>query len=215
MKNLLLVVLIFLSVSSSAQFLQDVNGRPYLSSSLSEYEGSPMLFEKWMLARVKTEDGKVYDSMYINLDIYQNIPLFLRDQQVYAFVSVVGEFNVDRDGIKQTFRRGNLIDKSLPNHFYEVLSEAPLVIRNYSKKLIEVPTYSSANKQFRFAEASLFYAIPEKNIQKIIFSKLLAEKIFSQKWPEINNYATKNKISFKTYEGWKELLKFYQVVAAQ
>ncbi len=171
MKNLLFALLILLGNTASAQFIQDVDGRPYQAKRTEIYEGSPLLFDDWVTAKVVAGDGKVYENMLINVDLYQGMPLFFKDGKVYTFTADIKEFTLVGEKTKMTFKKGQLIDSSLPNVYFEVVKTNPLVLKNISKKLVEVQSYGSANKQYKFQEEVLIYAAINGKLQKLSLAK--------------------------------------------
>jgi hypothetical protein len=208
----LLLLATFFYATSNAQFLQDVNGKPYLTTSYEQYEGSPLLFTSWVNAQVVTASGRVYDSMLINIDLYQDMPLFIRNGQTFTFTDKITEFTLTDGQTKMVFKKGHLLGANLPDVFMEVLSASPLFARNSTRKLVDVPSYGTVTRQYRFAEANLFYATVNGSVQKISLSKSDAEKVFGSKWKEVSAYASRNDLSFKSESSWRSLLAYYNTL---
>ncbi|MDB5251308.1 MAG: hypothetical protein JWP27_477 [Flaviaesturariibacter sp.] len=208
---LLLLFVLFFS-ASRAQFLQDVNGRPYLTTNYEQYEGSPLLFSSWVQARVVTSSGKVYDSMLINIDVYQDQPLFVRDGVTYTFTDKIQEFSLTDGLTNLTFKKGHLISADLPDVFMELVSTKPLVVKHSTRKLVDVPTYGTMTHSFRFADATVFYSNVGGSFRKITLSKKEAETLFASKWKEVSAYADQTDLSFKTEAGWRMLLRYYSTL---
>jgi len=214
MKKLFLFIALFAAVQSHAQILQDANGRPFFQSSYTEYEGSPFLYPNWVDAKVVASNKKVYDNMQVNIDLFEGTPVFFRDGKVYTFTEEIAEIYF-QDGTSATpklFKKGQVINASLPKGYYEVISAEPLFLKGYSRKLAEVPGYDAANKKSRFVEGKTYYATINGQLQKINLTKTDAEKVFGAKWKAISEYATQNKLSFKQQEGWDALMRQYKTL---
>ena len=199
------LLLLFGSLFASAQFLQDVGGKPYLQNAVEEYEGSPLLFKAWVKADVTTAGGKVYKDMLVNVDLQQDLPIFQREGKVFTFSEQINEFTISDGTAKMVFKRGASVSPSLPNVLMEVISETPLVLKKHERNVVEVPSYGGSTKSFRYAENKSYYAEIDDGFKKITLSKESAEKLFSKQWKEIEEYAKKNNISFKTEDGWRKL----------
>lgn len=213
MKTFIFSLLIFCSFYSQGQLLQDIHGRPYLTKPYEEYDGTPFLFKDWVDAKVISSDGKAYDSMLINIDIYQNRLVFIREKLVYTFAEDdITELSVIEGEKKRNFKKGKIMDKTLPDLFYEVLDTQPLLLKNTTRKLVDAPSYGGANKKYRFAEGKEFYASVNGTVQKISLNKSDAEKVFADKWKAVNDYAAQNKISFKTEEGWQSVCNYFKTL---
>lgn len=210
MKALFAAACLFLSLLSSAQILQDINGKPYLANSYEAYEGSALLFKDWRTATVITTDGKKYEAMMVNVDLHQGRPLFMRDAEILAFAEPVAEIHAQDEGVYKLFKRGNSIDPSMDADYYQVLSSIPLVLKKNSRKVADVQGYGTSTKQYKFVEGKTYHARIDDKIQKIGLSKSDAEKVFQKSWKEIQELAAKNNISFKTEEGWVTLSKAYE-----
>ncbi len=196
------------SLCSSAQFLRDISGQPYLAKSSEEYIGSPLLFQTWAKARVVTDNGTIYENMFVNVDLYQNMPIFLRDEKIYTFSDRINELIVIDSPANATFKRGNLIDKSLPDLFMEVISNSPLLLKKQERQLIEIPGYGNGTKNYRYVSGKTYYAVIDGKVAMINLTKENAQKVFVQNWKLIQEYVQQNNISFKTEEGWRKITRF-------
>ena len=205
MKFLFSIACMLLSVISFGQLLQDINGRPYLANSYEAYEGSALLFKDWTPATIITADGKKYDTMLVNIDLHQGNLLFLRGTEVFSFAENITEIHAIDEQVKKVFKKGTSIDPSMDNGFYQVLNDNPVILKKYSKKVADVPGYGASVKQYKFVDGKVYYARIDDKVQRISLNKGDAEKVFKKSWKQTEDFAAKNKISYKTEEGWVTL----------
>lgn len=211
-KRFLPFFFVMCSVCSSAQFLHDVSGRPYFAKSTEYYEGSPLLFQTWVKASVVIDNGTIYENMLVNVDLYQDMPIFLRDEKIYTFSNSINEFTVTDSTRKMTFKRGKLIDKDLPNVLMEIISDSPMLLKKQDRQLIEISVYGNGNKNYRYANGKAYYAVIANKVEKINLTKENAQKLFAQKWKLMEEHAQQTGSSFKTEEGWRKMTKYYSSV---
>lgn len=206
----LVIVLCSFCIGSYGQFLQDINGRPYLITNYSEYQGSPFLFDDWKIADVITaKDDRLY-KILVNVDVYGNTVLFNRNDSVYMFVEEIKEFNINEGSTNYVYKKGKILHPLLPDVFMQVLSATPLLAKKVVKQLAQVQEYGSANKIQKFAQVTEYYGVIGGTINKIKLTKADAQNFFYNKWSQIQDYAFRNNISYKTNEGWMQLLSFYR-----
>lgn len=215
MKTIATVFFLLLFHGSYAQFMQDVSGKPFLLKTQEEYEGSPLLFSSWVKADVKTSNEKIFREMLVNVDVVQNIPIFFRDESTYAFTEKINEIIVGDSLNKTVYKRGKLLHANFPDHFYEVILESPLLVKRSDKNVVEQPTYGGSSKSYRYVETKTYYRLAGDELQKITLTKENAQRLFAENWEAIEAYAKKNKLSFKTEAGWRQLVKYAQASSLQ
>jgi hypothetical protein len=193
--------------------MQDVNGRPYFEKNFDEYRGSPYLFPSWAKASVITASGNTYPDMLINIDIYNNMPVFIKNDTVYSFTESIKEFVVTDNQTTLYFSKGSAFKSALlPDVFMQKLYASPVFLKQTIKRVVEVPTYDSPNKVYRFQESVVYFTETKNGFEKISLNKNEAKKIFWQKWNEIEKYADKNDISFKSEDGWRKVFDYYKTL---
>jgi hypothetical protein len=209
----LLLTTSFCGFSQGSGRVQDVNGRPYFEKNYNEYRGSPYLFPSWAKASVITSGGNTYSDMLINIDVYNNMPVFIKNDTVYSFTENIKEFVVTDNQTRIYFSKGSAYKSQLlPDVFMQKLNESPVFLKQTIKRVVEVPTYDSPNKVYRFQESVIYYTETKNGFEKINLNKKDAGKIFFQKWSEVEKYAGKNDISFKSEEGWCKLFDYYKTL---
>jgi hypothetical protein len=212
MKQFLLCVILISALNSSGQLLQDVNGRPYLSTVYEEYEGSPLLFNDWVTARVITTNGNIYDSMLIDIDLYGGAVLFRKGTETYNFTEDVSEIFIVKGQEQITLKKGAHISKMLPTGFYQIIGAEPLFMKHITRHKVDMPAYSATGKKYKLVTGKIFYGLISGELQKISLNKINAEKFFKDKWKALDDYAQKNSLSFKTEEGWLQLIRYYDTI---
>ena len=212
MKWILGFLLLIICNSASSQFMQYANGEPFLTKTYEEYKGSPFLFDNFVRARVTTANGKVYDSVLVNLDLFGGNLIFLRDDKTYTFADPVAEFSVKKGSETQTFKKGKSFSNGLPDVFVTPISAEPLLLTAGTINLVEGASYGSASKQYRFVQGKTIYTVKDGLVSKMNLTKSDAEKVFEKHWSAVNEFASKNKISFKSEEGWSALANYYKTL---
>lgn len=216
MRVIIAVIVCSISLVSQAQgsgHVQDVSGRPYFQKNYDEYRGSPYLFSSWAKASVITSRGNTYPDMLVNIDVYNNMPVFIKNDTVFSFSEDIREFVVTDNKTTLIFSKGSVFKNSaLPEVFMLKLHDAPAFLKQTTKNLIEVPTYDSPNKTYRFQETITYYIQTKSGFEKHSLNKNDAKKVFYENWKELEKFADKNDISFKSEEGWIKLLDYYKTL---
>jgi hypothetical protein len=208
-----LCLLTNLCFAQGSGHVQDVDGRPYFQKNNIEYRGSPYLFSSWAKASVVTSSGNTYADMLINIDVYNNMPVFIKNDTVYSFSEKIKEFIVTDKQTTISFAKGSAFKSSvLPDVFMQKLGTAPVFLKQTTKTLVEVPTYDSPNKTYRFQEMTAYYIETKTGFEKLTLNKNDAKKIFQENWKAMEKYADKNEISFKSETGWLKLLDYYKTL---
>jgi hypothetical protein len=141
------------------------------------------------------------------------MPVFIKNDTVYSFSEDIREFVVTDNKTTLTFSKGSVFkSSSLPEVFMLKLHDAPVFLKQTTKKLSEVPTYDSPNKIYRFQENITYYTQTNTGFEKHSLNKNDAKKIFFNKWKELEKFADKNDISFKSEQGWIQLLDYYKTL---
>lgn len=209
MKPFFLSVILISALNSFGQLLHDVNGRPYLLTVYEEYEGSPLLFNDWVTARVMTTNGNSYDSMLIDIDLYGGAVLFRKGAETYNLTEEVSEIFIAKGEEQITLKKGAHISKMLPTGFYQIISAEPLFIKHVSRQKVDMPAYSATGKKYKFVTGKIFYGSIGGELKKLSLNKVNAEIFFRDKWKTLDDYAKRNGLSFKTEEGWLQVLRYY------
>jgi|GEM_PF-5177495 len=202
---LISIFLIYTNTSNAQQYLSFASGELMREKKYSGYEGNPYLFKDFTLSTVNNK----YINVWMNVDLYDNTVLFSRNDSQFIFSEVINEFNISTNGDTTSFKRANLIHPAMPIHFAEIISMTPVLLKVRKKDITELATYGT-EKKFRFVEQVDYYTITNGAPNKIRLSKQEAQTVFGNKWKELENHASGNKISFKTEEGWRNLIKYYQ-----
>ncbi|HZH95550.1 MAG TPA: hypothetical protein VEY06_06670, partial [Flavisolibacter sp.] len=100
----------------------------------------------------------------------------------------------------------------LPAGFYQIISAEPLFLKHVNKQKVDMPAYSATGKKYKFVTGKIFYGLIAGALKKLSLNKTNAESFFTDKWKPLDDYAQKNGLSFKTEEGWLQLLRYYHAM---
>lgn len=196
------------SFCASGQVLQDMTGRAYRSQSVDQLEGSPFLFKAWRKASVSFANGKNLDNVYLNIDLIQNLPVFVYNDSVYAFLDSISEFHTSDSMAYLKFRNGKLIHSELPDALIEVMSDNPLIIKKLEGYLVEVPGYGNARKKHRYTTNKSYYVVTDSRLKKMSLNEASAKITFGANWKSIREFVSKGDLNFKYEDTWRKIIAF-------
>lgn len=154
----------------------DLNGKPWnINNPDSRINGSPWLSASWNIGYVKLTNGKRADSVPMNIDLEYNRVVFLVNDIVHEFSSLVQEavYDYTENGMNKTalFRTGYPEkDGRKTTTLYQVLSEGPKyhLIQYSDKKTIERREYNGpATLHYELSSTLYIYDPKAKTLQKI------------------------------------------------
>jgi hypothetical protein len=193
--------------------IYDISGKPYAGTKYNEYNGTPYLFTSWAKANVITASGTVYPDMLVNINVYENMPVFLKGDTIYSFSDKIKEFIITDKTTTLYFSKGSAFNtEGLPDVYMQKLNPIPVFLKQVSKTLIEVPSYDNPNKIYRFQDNVTYYAEAGGHFEKIHLTKSDAKKVFASKWNQVEEYADKSNISFKNENGWLSLFNYFKTL---
>lgn len=220
MKNILFLFFIplaFLNSESFAQgmFMQDVSGRPILSTTYENVSGSPYLSPNWVMGKVVLSNTKVYNNINLKYDEIKDEVIFQGKDGNPMVVDNVTEFKLGpHDGVTDstTFRNGFPVYKAnKATSFYEVLVDGNTKLLKKTIKIINSSReYNSATVDKNIVESVVYYLVNKKGeINLISKDKKAFLKVLSDKETELNSFISENKLNFKTEGDMTKLTIYY------
>lgn len=194
----------------------DETGKPVPPGTLSNIEGSPLLSNDWVLGTVSFFDGRFYNQVLLNFNLFTNELWFLRDSAILMFADPVREFSITytENKLKKTarYRSGYTgTEKKSSKSFYEVLSEGPVIdLLNFRSRVIEeIVVYGSPVKKTYVAEDKL-YIFDVKNKKLRLLSKGINSliKYFPLYETLINQFVRDNELNMKEENSLILLVKY-------
>lgn len=198
----------------------DIAGKPLSLGNLPDIEGYPLLNKNWMTGTVIFRDGRLYAGLLLNLNLYSNELLFLKDSIELVFTDPVKEFSITHIENKlpaQTrFRSGYPASgKRSDNSFYEVLTDGPIVelIKYRSKVVVEIILYGGAVKRIYQQEDNLFaFDVKNKKIQPLPKGIKAVKDFLPDCTALINQFVSNNKLTMKDESN---LILLFQYINAE
>jgi len=183
----------------------DEIGKPISPGSIPNIEGSPLLSKDWALGTVSLFDGRSYNQVLLNFNLFTNDLWFLRDSAILMFADPVREFTItysENNLIKTARYRSGYpsIDKKNSKSFYEILSNGPLIelIKFKARVIEEIVIYGSPTKRTFIQEDKLYvFDVKSKKLRPVTKGiKSLIDFIPSTE-TLINQYVRENELNMK------------------
>ncbi len=206
------IILLFISVGTSAQFISDAaTGRPLYQSSDPTIEGMPFYNKVWNSGIIRTTRGMEYNNLQLKYDIYTRVLVFNVNDSMYRFTEPVKEFELL--GMNQKVARfinSSLVHNLLPGDFVQELAKGKVnFYKHYKKVIVEIAAYNSVKGIKQFEDKNTFYVIRDNNLTEVTLSKKSLEEKLKDKWQEVSSYMEKNQLSAKSEAGWMAAIQYY------
>jgi hypothetical protein len=204
-------------VSTTAQIVQDANGRPILAKKYVDVEGNPYLADDWLKGTVKLSGGENYQDIPLKYDLVSNELFFQNSKgEPMSFVNPVREFTIvspNETGEKHAlqFRNGyKAADGGTAETFYQVLTdgETPL-IKKISKIVVETKPFNSATTTKSFERSDVYYLVKDGLPLKIRKDKKSILEFLHDYSAQLENYIKTNKLNLKSDSGLIALISYY------
>lgn len=150
-----------MNVEMVLDFLRDDKSADLVKSDMYEgVDGSPFLSEKWLYARIKLEDNRVFDSVSLKLNLFENKVYFKdgenRQRQVGLRVVQIEIRDESSEWNNAIFLSGFGTNK---NAYYRVLGDGKKI--GYLKELVIIQKeykvlHAATQKKFEFYDGKLF-----------------------------------------------------------
>ena len=178
----------------------------------AEVDGSPLLYEAWLPAKVTTTNGKVYDNVKLNYNIYEDMLTFVYDtaDKPLKFQEQVKSFILYTPGALTFASNFPAVDKQSTTSFYQVLSGngKTALLKKYLKSLNVIKNYNSTETK-RFQDANAYYVYKDGKMLKIGKSKSDVLAALADKKEQLDAFAKQSNINFKKDEDLAKLFDYY------
>ena len=213
--KLFLFAFIALAASASAQFTNDINGRPMFEFKYTDTEGSPYLSENWVSGLVISNKGKRYEYKKLRYDAYKDELEYERGGSIYRLSAEISGFEL-ADDKGTVFRNGfPAIDRQTEKSFYQVLYDGntPLLKRIRSS-IEEEKLYNSATITKRFVTDETFYLFKNKTLVRIKKDKKSILAQLEDKRPHLEKFIKDQDLKLSNIEDIERLLEEYDTQKA-
>ena len=211
---LLSLLILVYSVRANAQFIQDDQGRPVLTKNYVDVQGSPFLFENWVKATVRFQNGKTYSDVPMKLDIVADKPYFKnpKDEDLLEFIDPVTEFVLfSSEQGPLIFRNGFKANEGLgKQNFYHVLFDGGTkLLKRKVKKIIETKDFNSASAVRSFEEMTFYYIGKDGLAASIRKDKKNILEVLGNHQAELESYIKEHKLNLKNEDHLIRLFAYY------
>jgi hypothetical protein len=204
--------------NSNAQLMQDRDGKPILAKDYTDVVGTPYLAPEWSTGIVKLINGQTYKDVALKYNLMEDEVYFKSEKgdEPLSFTDPVSEFTItykdNETGETHTnyYRKGfNGINRTTPNSYFEVLSDGTVqLLKKKTVGVVVSQEWNSATKVKNFKDETKYYLVKNGQATQVKKDKKLLEN-FSDKKQQIENYASSNKINFKSDADLSKLVTYY------
>lgn len=201
-------------VSNSSRppiYLRELFSQPFQSQKHAGINGSPFIYDNWLLASLKMTDDRVADSIYIRLNAFENKVHFKDENgEEMQAVSAIKEITITDNNLTWhgvIFRTGY---KGGGNAFFQVLEDGKKM--QLLKKIIvtkwETKALGEEDKKSFQLDEEIFFAGYDNLYKQNKKCTSLAEA-FEKKQEEILHYVSANDIKCNKEEDMRKLVRFF------
>ncbi|WP_337042970.1 hypothetical protein [Emticicia sp. 17c] len=215
-KAFLYLSLFFACLTTQAQYMQDVNGKPLLSAKYVDVVGSPYLFETWNKGDVVLSDGTTYKELDLKYNQVDGIVFFKgKNGEDLGFTLPVKSFKLYPNNALMSFVLAPEIKDGSSDPYFELLSDGKKVkfLKKVSKAVRESKSYGSASATKIFAENLNYYLLKADGTPlKVKKDKKGILGALSDKSAELEQYIKDNKTNFKEDASVAALVDYYNTL---
>ena len=192
-------------------YLREVFSQPFQSQKHAGINGSPFIYDKWLLASVQMIDDRVADSMYIRLNAYENKLHFIDEngEEMQATIAIkeirITDNNPAWQGV--VFRTGY---KGGGNAFFRVLEDGKKMqlLKKYTVNKWETKALGEEDKKSFQLDEELFFG-GYGNVYKQNKKCNSLSEAFEKKQDEILRYVSANDIKCNNEADMRKLVIYF------
>ncbi|GAB3520977.1 hypothetical protein [Emticicia fontis] len=217
-KTILYTALFLAALTTQAQYMQDVNGKPLMSGKYMDIVGSPYLFENWTKGEVTLDNGKNHKDLDLKYDQIEGIVFFKgKNGADLGFTSTVKSFILYPNNVAMSFIMVPEIKEkeAEKDPYFEVLSDGKKVkfLKKTMKVIREGSGYGSATVTKKFSENTAYYLLKtDSTYTKVKKDKKAITSILNDKSAEVEQYIKDNKTNFKEDASIAALVNYYNTL---
>ena len=216
-KTVLCVSLFLACLTAQAQYyMQDVSGKPLLTSKYVDVVGTPYIFENWTKGEVTLSNDKTYKDIDLKYDQVEGIVFFKgKNGADMGFTSIVKSFTLYPNNVAMSFIMVPEIKEVEKDPYFEVLSDGKKVkfLKKTKKSIRESKGYNSASITRSFGENTNYYLVKsDGNYTKVKRDKKAIIAALSDKSTEVEQYIKDNKTNFKEDASVAAVVNYYNTL---
>ncbi len=204
--------------AAGAQYINDLQGKPYMEHSYTEVDGSAYLIANWAAGTVTFVNGKTITAP-IKYDLVRDELLFQNkgDSAAMSFVEPVKGFGFTNAAIEESniippvFSSGfPAVDSQTPASFYQVIADGKTKLLRYYKKTIRTDkAFNSATSTKTFVLINLYYVFINNQITKIKPGQKTILAALNDKAGQLQTYMKSNTVNYKNDADLAKLFTYY------
>ena len=209
-------VVLMANIVTAQELVKDANGRPIFARQYTDVQGSPYFSDSWLRGDVKLANGESYKNMNLMYDQVSDELLFKNSKnETMSFKIPVSEFRLINTSanVPETilFRRGyKPADGNTEKDFYQVLCDGEtLLLKRWSKKVVESKPYSSASVIKTFEQVQVYYLVKGGIPVRFRREKKALLEVLSDYSSQLANFIESNNLNLKTEAGLMSLVAYY------
>ncbi|WP_419700721.1 hypothetical protein [Mucilaginibacter sp. NFX135] len=213
-----LIAMVSACLAAQAQYIHDLQGKPYMEQSYTEVEGNPFLISSWADGNIDFANGKKA-TIRVKYDLVKDVLLFQHkgDSTAMYFVDPVKGFTLTNSFINESnilplvFNSGYpAIDVQTTTSFYQVVASGKMqLLRHYRKAIRTDQAFNSATVTKTFAFTDLYYLYADNKIVRIKPSQKSILAAMANKSTEIQAYLKTNTVDYKNDAALAKLFNYY------
>ena len=214
MRKIFLSILVLSFLFCDAQLLQDrITGKYYRQTAYTDVRGTPYLYDDWRPSLITYNDGLQLKNVKIKFDLYENTPLFLRNDSAFEFVNEVAEFVIYNPGgdsvvFRNGFNEGDGIGRKT---YLQVVEDGKIVLAKHIVRMkVERKEFNSASTIVEFSSPQpalyVFYADKGKKVKK---DESVLRDGMKDKWDKISQYMQTKGLSMKKEADIVTAVRYY------
>jgi hypothetical protein len=203
------IVLVTFSKNTSAQYLTDINGRPFIEVKYTDIEGSPYLNDEWSVGFAKAKhNNKMYELKRVRYDIYKDELEYDVAGKYFRLSDQITEFSCGEG----TFRNGFPNIESLTGRqFYQVLYDGHIkLLKRISIRIATEKVYSSASETKRFLKDEALYILKNGLLNRLKKDKKAIVELLADKQPTIETFIKLHKLKTTNEKDMILILEKYE-----
>lgn len=219
MKNFLLALALCLAAygTVNAQYLVDIQGKPYTEISYTEVEGDPYLVSDWVNGVVYLPGDKKFD-IALKYDSYGGRLLYRsKTGEMMEFETKVTGFTINSfdteisDVSPLMFSNGYpAAGKQTAASFYQLVGDGKVKLLKYYKKLIQdEKAFNSATTKRSFFADKYYYVFANNQMIPVNANKKSILKALPAHASEMETYLKTTGINFKSDADLAKLFAYY------
>lgn len=195
-------------------YLHEVFRNPVKPRFHADIMGSPFLHDDWMMATIQLTDDRVFDSIYVKLNAYDNKVHFMDDDgeemQTSVRVKQITITDINNSWQGAIFRTGYPGNE---NQFYQVLQDGKTMqlLKKIFVNVWSTRAVGEEEKKTFQLEQELVFAINKELFKQSKSCNILAE-VIEKNEEKVRQFVTDNAIKCNKEEDMKKLVVFYNTL---